>query len=78
MLVLRNMTYTSKRVSDAARLLNSGLKEVSVGTQAQAEELFLTQFLSKGYKNTTGLITLDMKDKFLFSTSPGLPIKNEL
>jgi hypothetical protein len=60
------MTYTSKRVSAAANLLNRGSKAVTVATQAEAEELYLTQYLSKGYKNTTGLTTLDMKDKFLF------------
>jgi hypothetical protein len=64
--VLRSLQWSSKEIGAASKLLNAGATEIKLLNQAQVEELFLSNFIHNGYKNTTGLTTLDMKDKFLF------------
>jgi RHS repeat-associated protein len=66
--VIKNLQWTSRGVAQAAKLLLWGAKDVTVKDQEEAEELFLGLYQAdpKGYTNTTGMTTRDMKDEFMF------------
>ncbi len=59
-----NIPWSSKSVSQASKALDAGVKEVTVKSRSEAEELFLRKFQGAGYTNTTGLGGVGSKDLF--------------
>lgn len=67
--VLRTIQWSSSRLKKIGDQIASGnipKGGIKVNSKAEAEEIFMNVFHGKGYKNTTGMTTLDMKDKFLY------------
>ncbi len=62
--LLGTYSWSSSRIAQAAKQLNSGSKTVKVATRAEAEELFLGLFQGKGFRNTTGMSAKEAKDFF--------------
>ena len=58
----KTIKWSSKSVSDAAKLLENGATSVTVKTRAEAEELFLGKYQGAGYKNVTGMDAMDSKN----------------
>jgi len=56
--------WSSKPVRDAAKALEQGATEVSIGSRSQAEELFFGRYQGQGYRNTTGMSPTEAKDFF--------------
>jgi RHS repeat-associated protein len=47
--------WSNKNVSQVAKEIQGGAKNVTVASRSQAEEIFLGLFQGKGYSNTTGM-----------------------
>ena len=62
------LPWSSGSVGRAGRLLEAGESSVTVATRAEAEELFLRVFQSRGtFRNTSGMSPSQIRaDKFLF------------
>jgi hypothetical protein len=50
----RYRSWSNQGVAKAANNLRTGSREVTVGSRADAEDLFVGMYAGKGYKNTTG------------------------
>jgi hypothetical protein len=47
--------YSSRALARAAKLIKGSTNEITVGSRAEAEELFLNEYQAQGYRNTTGM-----------------------
>jgi RHS repeat-associated protein len=59
---LSECAWSSRRVKEAAEALERGELAVLVKTRSEAEELFLGLFAGHGYRNTTGLSAVEVKN----------------
>lgn len=61
---LRELSWSSKSLRQAASALDLGSTEISVASRAEAEELFLGRYQAEGYRNTTGWSPKEVKEFF--------------
>jgi hypothetical protein len=61
---LREIPWSSKSVRDAAKSLERGATEVTVGSRAEVEELFLGRYQGQGYRNSSGMSPTEAKNFF--------------
>lgn len=62
--IIRDIKWTSKGVALAAKMIRGGVKEVTVKSKAEAEELLLGLFGGRGLRNTTGMSATEAKNFF--------------
>ncbi|ROP30421.1 RHS repeat-associated protein [Couchioplanes caeruleus] len=56
--------WSSGRVSSGARSLDQGATKITVGSRAEAEELFLGKYQGQGYRNASGFDGVGTKQYF--------------